>query len=965
MALRSDDWTRVRELFERALALPGSERAAYLADACGTDQTLRDEVARMLDSHDGAAGFLSTPAAVTFDPVATTSLEGQRIGPYQLGARIGAGGMGEVYKARDTRLDRTVAIKVLPPDVVHDTQARERFVREGRAIAALNHPNICALYDVGDTAGGDSPAAGSTLFLVMEHLEGETLADRLARGPMPALQALKVGAQIASALDRAHRAGIVHRDLKPGNIFLVRSGASGAPTAKLLDFGLAKALAPPPAETAATRHAIAASLTVPGMIIGTVQYMAPEQVEGRDADARTDVFAFGAVLHEMLTGAKAFAGKSQASLTVAILEHDPAPVSTLVPSAPAALDRVVRKCLAKSPDDRWQSAADLASELDWIAQGGAVAQVLHGGHRPARLAWAIAALAAIAAVAAVLVLPQRGLTLVPPTTKRFIIELPTSTNANAPSPVLAPDGSALVYASGGGGRFDWQLVLFTMSNGQSRVLPKTDGASNVFFSPDGKRVGFVQGGRIRTMAVAGGPPEDFCDVPVTGGGASWGADDWIVANGPGGLLRISQPGCHQERLTTLAPGELRHIYPHVVTGKDAVLFTVLSTSGAEKDAAVSAVSIRTGERRVLVKGASSAHYAPTGHLLYVRGGDLMAVPFDGDRLTTNGSPVVAVSKLQVTPQSLEARFDLSADGTLIYVPGDSSLERTLVWSDRNGTLRPAPVPPRPYAHPVLLPNGQGMILEIEGTPHNLWRYDSISGAMMLLTHEGANHRAVLSPDGQVMAYSSDRTATRSLFRQATDGSGRSEPIMEAPYPQDVTSWSRDGKWLAFTQRNPQTGADIWVLPLTGDRKARAFLATPFTEQTAAFSRDGRWLAYGSDESGREEVVVAAFPGPGPRKQVSTNGGGLPLFSADGQTLFYRQGDRIMAASFMGDPALTIGAPRVAFEIPGAQRIAAMPFPVTPDGQSVLYVKEPSERASPTIHVVVNWFEELRRLTAAP
>ncbi len=371
MALRPDDWTRVRELFERALALPGSERAAYLANACGADQALRDEVARMLDSHDGAAGFLSTPAAVMFDPVAAPSLEGQRIGPYQLGARIGAGGMGEVYKARDTRLDRTVAIKVLPPDVVHDTQARERFVREGRAIAALNHPNICALYDVGDTSGGDSPKAGSTLFLVMEHLEGETLADRLARGPMPASQALKVGAQIASALDRAHRAGIVHRDLKPGNIFLVRSGASGAPTAKLLDFGLAKALAPPPVETAATRHAIAASLTVPGMIIGTVQYMAPEQVEGREADARTDVFAFGAVLHEMLTGAKAFAGKSQASLTVAILEHDPAPVSTLVPSAPAALDRVVRKCLAKSPDDRWQSAADLASELDWIAQGGA------------------------------------------------------------------------------------------------------------------------------------------------------------------------------------------------------------------------------------------------------------------------------------------------------------------------------------------------------------------------------------------------------------------------------------------------------------------------------------------------------------------------------------------------------------------------------------------------------------------
>jgi serine/threonine-protein kinase len=967
MTVRSDDWSRVREVFERALALAGAEREAYLAAACGSDPAVRTEVERMLESHDRAAGFLSTPAAAAFASSAR-SLEGQRIGPYQLAARIGAGGMGEVYKARDTRLDRTVAIKVLPPDVVDDPHARERFVREGRAIAALNHPNICALYDVGDASGSGSP-----FYLVMEYLEGETLADRLARGALPMAHALQIGAQIASALDKAHRAGIVHRDLKPGNVFLVRSGGSATPTAKLLDFGLAKAAAPA-IDSSPTRPAIAANLTTPGTIIGTVQYMAPEQVEGKETDARTDIFAFGTVLHEMLTGAKAFAGKSQASLTVAILEHEPPPVSTLLPSAPPALDRVVRNCLAKDPDERWQSAGDLASELQWIAQSGASAggrttgsasatsravSVLH-----ARLAWTLAGLLAVALVAT-LAVRRASSAAVAPTTKRFVLTLPAVSDFyTAPALALLPDGSGIVYPVGGSGRRDWRLSLHTLSDSTSRPLLGTEGAIYGFFSPDARWLGFFQNNRMKKVAVAGGPPIDICDSPNVGG-ASWGADDRIVfSRGAGGLWRIHASGGRQEQLTSLAPGEAAHMYPQILPGGDAVLYTVLSKSGAMQDAAVAVVSMRSGERRLLMKGAASARYAPTGHLLYVRGSDLLAIAFDRDRLTTAGNPALVVSGLQVVQQALRGQFDLSDEGTLVYLSGGAELERTLVWVDRSGMSRPLSVPPRPYAHPSLLPDGQGLIVEIEATPHNLWRYDFRSGAMTLLTREGANHRAVLSPDGRFMAYSSDRTVPRSLFRQATDGSDAAEPLLDAPHAHNAMSWSRDGRWLAFTETHPQTKADIWLLAMDGDRRARPFLATPFTDQTPTFSPDGQWIAYSSDESGRDEVLITAFPGPGPRKQVSTDGGEMPLFSNDGRTLFYKLGERIMSADISTGSSLTIGAPRVAFEIPGAQRIAGLPFPVSPTGDSVLYVREPSGDPTPRgVHVVVNWFEELRRITA--
>jgi eukaryotic-like serine/threonine-protein kinase len=953
-SVRPDEWSRVRELFERALGLAHSEREAYLAGACGGDRALRGEVERMLDSHEQAAGFLSSPAVDSFDADRSKAREGQRIGPYILGARIGAGGMGEVYKARDTRLDRTVAIKLLPPDFAGDVQARERFVREGRTIAALNHPNICALYDVADSL---EAAASSPLFLVMEHLEGETLADRLSRGALPLPLALQIGAQIAAALDRAHGAGVVHRDLKPGNVFLVRGTGSSAPVAKLLDFGLAKALAVAPS---ASLTRLGTDLTTPGTIVGTVQYMAPEQVEGRAVDARTDIFALGTVLHEMLTGTKAFGGKSHASLTVAILEHDPPPVSSLVPSASPALDRVVRRCLAKDPEERWQSARDLASEITWIAQAGAGGDARRDQRR--WLPWALASAVAAAAlgVSGFELGKQRGpATTVARTSKRFIVDLPISSNLNGPAPVLAPDGGALVYASGGTGRNDWVLTLYTMRDGQSRPLEGTEGANNAVFSPDGTRIGFVQRNRIRTIGLNGGPPEDLCDAASTSlFGASWSSDGWIVFGGGGALSRVSTTSCQVERVSVLAADERDHIYPHVLPGAKAAVFTVVATSGAAKDGAVAVIDLPHGKHRVLVKNASNPRFSPSGHLLFVRDGSLLAAPFDPATLTLSGSPVVVAPKLQVIPNS-HGRFDVAADGTLAFFPGELVLERSLVWSDRKGTLTPLHVPARPYAHPALLPSGD-MIVEVEATPHNLWRLDAASGALTLLTPKAANHRAVVSPDGRTMIYGSDRGEVRSLWRQPTDGSGVAEPLAPSPFGRDVSSWSRDGKWIAINHRDAATKQDIWVMS-TADLQAREFLATPYAEGAAVFSPDSRWIAYSSDESGQPEVVVTAFPGPGPRKQVSTDGGDLPLFSDDGRTLYYKRGERIMAVPFSDVPTLTVGAPAVAFEVPGAQRPSAMPAPVSHDGSRVLYVRESAASTGQVpMQVVVNWTEELKQ-----
>ena len=900
---------------------------------------------------------------------------GTRLGPYEVLAPVGAGGMGEVYRARDERLGREVAVKVLPPDYSSDPDRLRRFEQEAKAAGALNHPNLVAVFDTGRHDG--------VPYVVFELLEGATLRQQVGHAPLTPRKAVEYAAQIAHGLAAAHEKGLVHRDLKPENLFVMRDGR-----VKILDFGLAKlrpALDPDrPRDDGAT----ASATTNAGAVMGTVGYMSPEQVRGLPADQRSDIFSFGVVLYEMLSGRRAFGGDTAAEVMTAILKDDPPELGK--PEISPGLERVVRRCLEKRPEERFQSARDIAFALEAVSAAPAAvrrfapealssAAVSSGpsaaadtatkepprfGRMVSLLPWAIAVVAVVTAAVAV----RRSTTAPAPTPMRFSVALSGVDRLQSDlgrSLSLLPDGSGFAYLGGRGN--GWRLYLHTFGDGTSRPLSGTDGALDPFFSPDGRWLGFFQGDKLKKMAVGGGPAIVICDTSLeqTANGGSWGSDEQIVFGGTRGLRRVPAAGGDPQALTTTAEGEARHSAPHILPGGKAVLFTVLSKSGAMEDAAIAVLSVSSGERRLLVRGGASARYARSGHLVYVRGTDLLAVPFDPDRLALAGSASLAVPGVLSTPQYLDGQFDVSATGTLAYVPSGATRERRLVWVDRKGTVRPIPVPPRPYVHPSLLPGEDGVIVEIEETPHNIWRCDFRSGALTRLTDEGANHRPVLSPDGRFMAFSSDRVAPRSLFLQATDGSGTAQRLLEASHPQNATSWSRDGRWLAFTETHPDTKDDIWILPLEGDRRARPFLRTPSYENFATFSPDGRWLAYTSNESGRREVLIAAFPGPGARKQVSTSGGEMPVFSKDARKLFYRSGDQVLVTELTTQPMLTSGAPRVAFEVPSAKITFGLPnFAVSSTGDSILTLRAvESESGPPRAHVVINWFQELRRLTA--
>jgi Tol biopolymer transport system component len=523
---------------------------------------------------------------------------------------------------------------------------------------------------------------------------------------------------------------------------------------------------------------------------------------------------------------------------------------------------------------------------------------------------------------------------------------------------FVPDGSAIVYLAAtpeDGSR----LHLYTFADGVSRVLAGTEGALLPTVSPDGKWVAFFRKNRLMKVAVAGGPPIEVSAVPYLYG-ISWSPDDWIVFAAASGLARVPAAGGEPQTLTTVEAGEFRHNSPHVLPDGKAVLFTALSRSGTQEDAAICAVSVSTRERRTLLKNAGDARYSPTGHLLFVRQSDLLGVSFDVDRLRVSGTPFLAVESIHVKLQDLAGVFDLARDGTLVWVPSASHMRR-IVWIDRKGVETTLPIPARPYSHPALMPDERSAIVEIEATPHNLWHLDLTSGALTSLTHESANHRPVLRQDGRFFAFSSDRTTPRSVFRQSTDGSGAPEQVANATSGQNVTSWSADGRWLALTQTTPETRGDIWVLPLDAGNTPRPFLRTKYLEDQATFSPDGRWIAYSSDETGRREVVIQSFPGDGPRQQVSTAGGETPAFSSDGR-LFYRVKDQLWAAPIGTDPILTVGPRSLVFQLSGVRDFTGGPnYVISRRGDRVLAVKNlRDDELVRDIQVAVNWFESLRR-----
>jgi serine/threonine-protein kinase len=877
---------------------------------------------------------------------------GTPLGPYEIIAPIGQGGMGEVYKATDTRLGRAVAIKVLPRELASDPKFRERFDREARVISQLDHPHICALYDVGAHEG--------TAYLVMPYLEGETLAQRLAKGPLRLSQTLPIAVQIAAALAAAHRRGVVHRDLKPGNVMLTREGA------KLLDFGLARTRPTGAASDVTMSEAptVSGPLTQAGSLLGTLQYMAPEQAEGLEADARSDVFAFGAVLYEMLTDRKAFEGGSHASLRSAIVTADPPPVETLRPAIPPALARLVTKCLAKSPDARWQSASDLADELAWIGSSQPEPFAAPAGriHRPAA-AWAVAALSAAAWAFAALGWwrAARPVERVAAPLVRLDVDLGSNESLalqDGANIIVSPDGTRLVYVSRN------HLVTRRLDQAQAVDLPATEGAKSPFFSPDGQWVGFFADGKLKRISVEGGPAIALSDAPSATGGA-WGADGMIVARLRNrGLERVAATGGTPVRATELSATELLHSWPQILPGGDSVLFTSNGRVGGWDRATIEVVSLKDGSRTPVVREGTFGRYLASGHLTYVNGGTLFAVPFDVRTLRVVGTPVPVVEEVAYSTTDGSAQVDASATGLLVYRRGSASSVVTVQWLDGAGRGQFLLAKPGVYVAPRLSPDGRRVAVGFGG---DAWVYQWEPDAFTRLTFEGGSNYSAWTPDGQHLVL---RSRSGLAWTRAT-GAGRVQELTQG-VEQWPWSFTPDGRRLAFQERNRETGWDLLTTPIerVGEDlragKPEVFLQTPFDEQNPAFSPDGRWLAYSSNESGPYQVYVRAFPDTGGKWQVSNDGGRQPEWSKTSRELFFRSADNqivVVPYSATGE-SFVAARPRVWSE----QRLAALDlsgmFDLAPDGRRIAALMPAGAQNGGSLHSVVflqNVFDALRRL----
>jgi Tol biopolymer transport system component/predicted Ser/Thr protein kinase len=907
---------------------------------------------------------------------------GTRLGPYEVVRPLGAGGMGEVYEARDPRLQRLVAIKVLPPRLRADADLLARFRREAQALSSLSHPHVCPVYDVG--------CEGDVDFLVMERLEGETLQRRLERGGMPVDEVLQVAVEVAGALDAAHRRGIVHRDLKPGNVMLTKVGA------KLLDFGLARLRSAGAPDLLSSAPTATTPNTAAGTLLGTLPYMAPEQLEGREADARTDVFAFGAVLHEMATGQRAFAGNSQASLVAAILEKQPPPISTLRPLAPAALDRVVRTCLAKDPDERWQSAADLRLGLAWIAEGaeaGAPQRELR--RRPWRLP-VLAGLGLAAALAGGLV----GRALAPRPPEPAIVHslldlrpaealigphaLERTVGMGRPSRTalaLSPDGRRLAFvAREGEGQ---RLYVRALDEAEARPLAGTEGADNPFFSPEGRAVGFWSAGAIRRVAVDGGPPVEVCPSASLVG-ATWPSPDEIVfATTTGGLMRVAPGAGRPEPLTRLSPGEVSHRLPHALPG-GALLFTVFESGFDKRQGRVEVLDRAAGRRLPVADNAADARYVRTGHVVFARRGTLVAIPFDPSTLRARGAEVGVVDGVMqslnvpyVDVETGAAQFDVADDGTLAYAPGGvvPDVMRRLVRVDRSGRVEPLAAPAKAgYAVLQLSPDGRRVAVTArEGLTWSLWVYDLERGTMTrpAPSPEGAMLWPRWRPDGRQLAFSWSRRDETDLWVVDADGSGAPEAITRTRTMKSASGWAPDGRSLVYAE-----SGDIVLLERDGGGwTSRPLLASPAAETGASVSPDGRWVAYASDETGRDEVYLQRFPELGGKVQVSTSGGYSPVWSRDGRELFYARehegaytGD-LWAVTVGPGPEPRLGTPRRLFSLDERRlwnSALVSGFDVAADGRFYFpQTLESAPSAEPReLQLVLGWSSELRRRVPA-
>jgi len=877
-----------------------------------------------------------------------TLTTGSRLGPYEIVSPIGAGGMGEVYKARDTRLERDVAVKILRPSESTSEEMKQRFEREAKAISQLSHPNICALYDVGSHEG--------TEYLVMEYLEGETLASRLAKGPMELGQLIPVGIQIADALDRAHRQGIVHRDLKPGNVMLTKGGV------KLLDFGLAKTLAPQAAQTQLTSLPTMASpqhLTQQGTILGTFQYMAPEQLEGGEADARSDIFALGAVLFEMATGKKAFDGKSQASLIGAILKENPPSVSSIAPMTPPALDRAIATCLSKDPENRFQTAHDVKLQLQWIAEGGSQAglpaPVAQRRKSREKLAWGLAAAAALVAAGFAIGFVRRA----PARAQLVRFEIPTPPEITTiDAPRISPDGRILAFNatdSTGKNRI-WIRALNAL---KAHALEGTDGAGRPFWSPDGRFIGFVSAGKLQKIDVTGGPPQKICDAPG-GSDGTWGTSGVILfdGTGPQPIRRVpASGGTAVDFVKQDASRKERTVaWPEFLP--DGRHFLYMATGDKPEDSVYRIGSLESPDSKTLASAQTLVSYALPGYLLFVRDRTLVAQPFDAKALKTTGEPTPLAEQIGTDSVGL-ARFSVSRNGTLVYRTGESG--NRFMWMDRSGKEGEAVGDPADSRNPAFSPDGERLAYDLADPRRgktDVWIRDLRRGVSSRFTFDTDDAFAPLwSPDGKQIVY----TVGNDLFVKASEGLGEEKPLLKSDELKFVCDWSRDGKYIAYSSQGKDTSWDIWILPTFGDGKPVPFVKTSFVEMRPVFSPDGRFVAYQSNESGRAEVYVQSFPGPGGKWQISTAGGIEPHWRGDGKELYYRAPDqKVMAVEITAGATVTAGTPQPLFQGRFDTGVAREHYVPVRDGKRFLVVAPLGREAMTPTTVVLNWYADLGR-----
>jgi eukaryotic-like serine/threonine-protein kinase len=882
---------------------------------------------------------------------------GTRLGPYEILTAIGAGGMGEVYRARDTKLARDVAIKVLPANFVNDPERLSRFQREARMLAALNHPNIATIYGLEQSDG--------VTCLVMELVPGQTLAERVKAGPLPIEEVLKIAIQIAEALEAAHEKQIIHRDLKPANVKVTPEDK-----VKVLDFGLAKAFAgDATTEDIGNSPTLSAAATMQGVILGTASYMSPEQAKGKQVNKGTDIWAFGCVLYELLTGKRAFHGETTTEILAAVLREEP-DWQALPASTPVKIRELLGRCLQKDLRHRLHDAADARIEIEEALaapskeQSAAVAKGIRAlGRRELMIgAGTLLSGAAIASLATWNLKPSS-----PQPVTRTVINLPPGQQLagldSGPALALTPDGTQLAYVARQSGV--QQLYLRALNSLESKPIPGTEGAVSPFFSPDSQWVGFFAGGKLKKVSVNGGAALTLGDATIPLG-ASWGSRAMIafIPTTAGALQQVSEEGGTSRQLTRLDKAEVNQRWPEFLPGGKAILFAAGPTTTNWNNAQVAVESVGAGERRNLIQGATQPRYAPSRHLVYAQAGNLMAVPFDPQRLAVTGTAVPVVEGVQQSPVSGAAQYSISTTGSLAYVAGDiQSAQKRLVWVSRNGTEQPVAAPARAYTFPRLSPDGRRVAVAIEERGTQTWLYDLSRETLTRFTFEGdTNYDPVWTPDGKRIAFQSNKEGRPNLFWQLADGSGGLERLGTSEYLQGPSSLSADGQLLAFVEINPITGYDIWVLRMS-DRKAQPFLQTPFLESAPHFSPDGRWLAYVSDESGHREIYVQPYPGPGGKWQISTDGGGEPVWNPNGRELFYRSGDKMMAVDITTQPGFAAGKPRMLFEGPYQPTPATFSnYDISSDGQRFLMLKpaEQGQTAPTQINVVLNWFEELKR-----